>query len=114
MNVRKSSIHLCLKSLATVLNRIDIRGIRGPFHNLNPIFLQPIYSICWNMYFCIILLKNRISYSILRLLPSVYQTILQNMNIYLSIDTFVKDWYQRILTSPPDTCPCHQLNFRPL
>ena len=74
-----------LKLLPKMLNRIEIRGLSWPLHNLDSVVLEPGLSLFASVFGVIILLKDETLAPFLKVLDRLLELILQNANIKVSI-----------------------------
>ena len=74
-----------LELLPEMLNRIEVRGLSWPVHNLDSVVLEPGFGLFASVFRVIILLKDDILVPFLKVLDGLLKLILQNANIKVSI-----------------------------
>src|SRR6266853_4375156 len=96
-----------LELLPEMLNRIEVRGLSWPVHNLDSVVLEPGFGLFASMFRGIILLKDEILTPFLEVLDRLLELIIQNANIKVSIHPALNP--SGIATSSPTyTAPHHQ------
>jgi len=79
-------MHRLLQPLPHVLDRVYVWRVGGPCHDLNVVLLEPSHGILRSMYFCVILLKDRVTELVIHLLVDVDEAVLENSDIHSLID----------------------------
>ena len=74
-----------LKLLPEMLNRIEVRGLSWPVHNLDSVVLELGFGLFASVFRVIILLKDEILMPFLEVLDGLLELIIQNANIKVSI-----------------------------
>src|SRR6266853_2815113 len=74
-----------LKLLLEMLNKIEVRGLSWPVHNLDSVVLEPGFGLFASVFRVIILLKDDILVPFLKVLDRLLKLILQNANIKVSM-----------------------------
>ena len=96
-----------LKLLPEMLNRIEVRGLSWPVHNLDSVVLEPGFGLFASVFRVIILLKDDILAPFLEVLDGLLEFIIQNANIKVSIHPALNSG--GIANSfPTHTAPHHQ------
>src|SRR5260221_11821663 len=98
-----------------MLNRVEIRGLRRPHHDIKSMVCQPGFSLFTGVFRVIILLEDHLLRSFAPILKAILELILKDTNIEVGIHTAI-DFAGIPHPNPPKAAPKqpHNITYPPL
>src|SRR5258705_11520768 len=106
-----------------MLNRVEIRGLRRPHHDIKSMVCQPGFSLFTGVFRVIILLEDHLLRSFAPILKAILELILKDTNIEVGIHIAIVQAYptpshpkqpHNITCPPPNlSVPSTSLSLRP-
>src|SRR5260370_40299839 len=92
-----------------MLNRIEIRGLRGPHHDIKSMVCQPGFSLFTGVFRVSIMLEDHLLRSFAPILKAILERILKDTNIQVGIH-IANDFAGIPLPIPPKAAPQHHMS----